>query len=104
MYRGRLWQICSGSMHLKEANPGYYKKIVEGNFIKPMASEEERENNAKRYQRIFSEIERDLARSLPRHPFYAKGMGQSIDRLRNVLRSYAQRHPQIGYCQSMVFF
>lgn len=97
-----MWQLCSGSLHLKEANPGYYNKILEGNLVKPFATNEERETNTKRYTRINNEIERDLARSLPRHPFYAKGAGQGLDRLRNVLRSYAQRCPQIGYCQSMV--
>jgi hypothetical protein len=96
--------MSSGSLYLKEANPGYYTKILEGSMPKPFSTEEDRESNKQRYVRIYSEIERDLARSLPRHPFYSKGSGQSIDRLRNVLRAYSQRRPQIGYCQSMVTF
>eukprot|EP01126_Amoeba_proteus_P063944 TRINITY_DN8888_c0_g1_i2.p1 TRINITY_DN8888_c0_g1~~TRINITY_DN8888_c0_g1_i2.p1 ORF type:complete len:952 (+),score=232.86 TRINITY_DN8888_c0_g1_i2:49-2904(+) len=55
----------------------------------------------KNYKKIFEEIERDLTRSLPRHPYYRAGKGCGVMKLRNVLRTFATHAPHIGYCQAM---
>ena len=47
----------------------------------------------------FDEIERDLKRSLPTHPLYQGENG--INKLRQVLRVFAFKHPAIGYVQGM---
>lgn len=89
-YRGKLWQFLTGSCQKMYANPGYYQDILK---CKIGASSGERELRAK------DDIERDLNRILPRHPFYLDGHG--IDKLRNVLVAYSRRGTHIGYCQAM---
>lgn len=92
-----MWQMCSGSVHKKEANPGYYHSLL----MKPVAVSDEKEK--KHQKKVREEIERDLTRSLPRHPYYKAGAGDGVRKLRNVLRAYSKRAPQIGYCQAMVY-
>jgi hypothetical protein len=85
-YRGHLWQMLSGSLHSLEANPGIYPELLM-----------QQRNNEKEE---IDQIERDITRSLPSHPFY-KGHGEGTNLIRNVLLAYSRRAPQIGYCQSM---
>eukprot|EP01130_Rhizamoeba_saxonica_P004421 TRINITY_DN1811_c0_g1_i1.p1 TRINITY_DN1811_c0_g1~~TRINITY_DN1811_c0_g1_i1.p1 ORF type:complete len:491 (+),score=97.74 TRINITY_DN1811_c0_g1_i1:1298-2770(+) len=83
IYRGKLWQFCSGSMYSMCIRPGYYSDL----------------RNSEHDEDTLSEIDRDLHRSLPKHPFYQTPQG--IIQLRNVLISYSKRNPSIGYCQAM---
>jgi hypothetical protein len=46
------------------------------------------------------DIDKDLHRSFPQHPFYQKK--ENLQPLRRVLMAYALRNPSLGYCQSMV--
>jgi len=85
--RGNLWQICSGSINRLKEQPLYYKNIVnEYKDQESLATEE---------------IERDLYRSFPEHPYYQTEKG--INSLRTVLVAYSWRNPDIGYCQAMNF-
>lgn len=84
VYRGQVWQMCTGSLHCMAAVPGYYNELKSA----------PQEN-----QRIHEEISRDLHRSLPTHRFMASQSGQT--QLQNVLLTYSKRSPHIGYAQSM---
>jgi hypothetical protein len=84
---GKLWQLCSGSYYKLVANPGYYPELL----AKKIESHE---------AETIAQIERDINRSLPFHPFYqSKEVGTTL--LRNVLLAYSRRAPHIGYCQAM---
>ncbi|KAL6076934.1 GTPase activating protein (GAP) [Balamuthia mandrillaris] len=83
--RAKMWQISSGSAYYALCHLGLYQQLLEDNKGK--------ESNAT------EEIERDLHRSLPDHPFFQTKEG--ITALRNVLTAYSWFNPQIGYCQGM---
>jgi len=87
-YRGYIWQLASGSLHRL--------KMFGGNEISRLLDHVyDNESSVPR-----KEIEKDLHRSLPRHPHFDAG-GTGIQELRRVLCAYALRNPDIGYCQSM---
>ena len=83
--RGRLWQLGSGASWRACMGVGRYWRLL------------------KQYRRHSSqpvhEIDKDLHRSLPEHPFYQTALG--IEMLRRVLTAYSWRNPHVGYCQSM---
>eukprot|EP01102_Stenamoeba_stenopodia_P004700 TRINITY_DN15020_c0_g1_i1.p1 TRINITY_DN15020_c0_g1~~TRINITY_DN15020_c0_g1_i1.p1 ORF type:complete len:570 (-),score=80.19 TRINITY_DN15020_c0_g1_i1:58-1767(-) len=85
--RGMLWQYLSGSLN---------KRSVECETdYKTLISEAQQQEKS-----IFAnDIEKDLNRSLPEHPFYHTDQG--IIALRNVLLTYATLNPDVGYSQSM---
>ena len=84
-FRAELWMNCSGAIHEKKSNPGYYTAMVEAAIKLKTVSNDE--------------IERDLHRSLPEHKAFQEDIG--IEALRRVLCAYAHRNPHIGYCQAM---
>ncbi|CAB4251887.1 similar to Saccharomyces cerevisiae YGR100W MDR1 Cytoplasmic GTPase-activating protein for Ypt/Rab transport GTPases Ypt6p, Ypt31p and Sec4p [Maudiozyma barnettii] len=83
--RGEIWELCSGSMYLRFANPGKYNRLLEDNKDKT--------------SQAIDEIEKDLKRSLPEYSAYQTPQG--IQRLRNVLTAYSWKNPDVGYCQAM---
>lgn len=83
--RGEIWELCSGSMYLRQANPGVYERILK--------------ENASKVSQAVEEIEKDLKRSLPEYSAYQTDEG--IQRLRNVLTAYSWKNPDVGYCQAM---
>lgn len=83
--RGEIWELCSGSMYLRQANPGVYQTILK--------------ENAGKVSQAVEEIEKDLKRSLPEYTAYQTEEG--IERLRNVLTAYSWKNPDVGYCQAM---
>jgi hypothetical protein len=83
--RGYVWQLSSGSMYLRMLleEDGYYGSLVAW--------------GACHHSIATDEIERDLNRSLPEHPFYKSSEG--ISSLRRVLHAYSWHNPALGYCQ-----
>jgi len=84
--RGEVWQILSGSMHYRMVKgPNYYQSLLDHNSSVPSSS--------------IDDIEKDITRSFPHHPFYQEKEG--LSRLRNVLIAYSWHNETVGYCQSM---
>eukprot|EP01102_Stenamoeba_stenopodia_P017114 TRINITY_DN6093_c0_g1_i1.p1 TRINITY_DN6093_c0_g1~~TRINITY_DN6093_c0_g1_i1.p1 ORF type:complete len:1052 (-),score=286.58 TRINITY_DN6093_c0_g1_i1:38-3193(-) len=86
MYRGLLWKHFSGATFISYASPSsYYSSLLLRFQSKDSLAKEE--------------IERDLIRSFPEHPYFQSQDG--INKLRNVLTAYSWRNPMIGYCQAL---
>ncbi|XKL61155.1 hypothetical protein PGB90_008212 [Kerria lacca] len=83
--RREVWMIFSGAENEMSGNENLYKTLVK--------------NSDNNLSTTNEEIERDLYRSLPEHPAFQSDIG--IGALRRVLKAYAVRNPQIGYCQAM---
>ena len=78
-----MWEVLSGSVYLRFANPGEYERVLETNKGRTSTSTEE--------------IEKDLHRSLPEYSAYQSEEG--IGALRRVLQAYSFKNPETGYCQ-----
>ena len=83
--RGEMWEVLSGSIYLRFANPGYYEQLLKEHEGKTSTSTED--------------IEKDLHRSLPEYAGYQSQEG--INSLRRVLQAYSFKNPELGYCQAM---
>ncbi|GAV53258.1 hypothetical protein ZYGR_0AI05420 [Zygosaccharomyces rouxii] len=83
--RGEIWELCSGSVYLRQQSPHEYQEILA-------------KNEGKTSQAV-EEIEKDLKRSLPEYSAYQTEEG--IQRLRRVLTAYSWKNPDVGYCQAM---
>ena len=48
------------------------------------------------------DIQRDIYRTFPQHPYFSKDDGNEGDKgqkaLGNILRSYSEFNPEVGYC------
>ncbi|KAL2757716.1 hypothetical protein ACRALDRAFT_1054897 [Sodiomyces alcalophilus JCM 7366] len=83
--RGEVWEMTSGSIHLRLENPTLY-----ADTLAKFAGKE---------SLAIDEIEKDLNRSLPEYPGFQDEEG--IGRLRRVLTAYSWINPDVGYCQAM---
>lgn len=83
--RGYVWQLASGSIYLRMVLEvdSYYSSLVAWSRL--------------HHSIATDEIERDLNRSLPEHPFYKTTEG--LGALRRVLHAYSWHNPALGYCQ-----
>ncbi|WVQ75931.1 hypothetical protein IAR50_005566 [Cryptococcus sp. DSM 104548] len=83
--RGELWEVMSGSIYLRYANPQTYSLLLS--------------QNAGKHSQSTDEIEKDLNRSLPEYKAYQTDEG--LAKLRRVLVAYSFRNPELGYCQAL---
>ncbi|KAI0593347.1 TBC domain protein [Biscogniauxia sp. FL1348] len=82
--RPKIWSECSGALFKRI--PGYYEDLVS------RSSEDDDPV-------VVSQIEMDINRTLTDNIFFRRGPG--VAKLSEVLRAYARRNPEVGYCQGM---
>ncbi|KAI1337245.1 TBC domain protein [Xylariaceae sp. FL0016] len=82
--RPKIWAECSGALFKRI--PGYYEDLV--------AKSNENDDPS-----VVSQIEMDINRTLTDNIFFRRGPG--VAKLNEVLRAYARRNPEVGYCQGM---
>ena len=80
--RSKVWSECSGASALRM--PTYYDELVAGH------PEDET---------IVQQIAMDIPRTLTDNIYFRQGDG--MGKLSQVLLAYAQRNPEVGYCQGM---
>jgi len=83
LHRAKIWAECSGAAALRV--PGYYHETVETDTCAD--------------QSVLSQIQADINRTLTDNVFFRTGPG--VRKLNEVLLAYAQRNPEVGYCQGM---
>jgi TBC1 domain family member 8/9 len=86
VHRRWVWAFSSGGIRKMEANPGKYRDILASVAAKQTRS-------------VLEEIDRDVPRSMPNHPYFKTET--ALTALRNVLYAYSVRAPAITYCQGM---
>ena len=86
IYRHELWPLMCGASHKLNSNAGQYSEYLASILGKPSTAA--------------NEIDKDLHRSMPSHPYYSS-QPKNLEPLRNVLLAYAARNPSVGYCQGM---
>lgn len=84
VHRPKIWAECSGA--LSKRIPGAYTDLI--------SQPSETDDSV-----IVSQIEMDINRTLTDNIFFRKGPG--VAKLNEVLRAYARRNPEVGYCQGM---
>ncbi|KAI1488852.1 TBC domain protein [Biscogniauxia mediterranea] len=82
--RPKIWAECSGA--LSKRIPGYYEDLVSRSSVDDDPV-------------VVSQIEMDINRTLTDNIFFRRGPG--VAKLSEVLRAYARRNPEVGYCQGM---
>ena len=87
--RGWAWRQVSGCFTIANENPGLYADLLAQALQSPPP-----------YMR---RINVDLARSLPRHPFFASKDSFGQPALKRVLLAFGQYERSIGYCQGINF-
>ena len=85
-YRAQAWMLLSGAAHNRDAQPQLYKRLVAASSSLPSISADA--------------IDLDVRRTFPEHARLTSGF---CDAMRRVLRAYAKRNPEVGYCQGMNF-
>ncbi|KAI0552692.1 TBC domain protein [Xylaria curta] len=82
--RPKVWAECSGALWKRV--PGYYEDLV--------SRSSEGDDPV-----VVSQIDMDVHRTLTDNIFFRRGPG--VAKLGEVLRAYARRNPEVGYCQGM---
>jgi hypothetical protein len=105
--RGILWQLMSGSLHLRLVleNESYFATLLKDNEARKAQVLEEIERVHSQIVWVCSSstdifVLQDLHRSFPEHSHYQTGKG--IPALRRVLHAYNWHNPSLGYCQGTI--
>lgn len=88
-YRNKLWKELTKVDKLLKENEGYYDKILE--VHKDQACQ------------AAQQIEMDLARTFPQHPYFNNENAPGCIKMRRILTAYSWRNPFVSYCQSLNF-
>jgi|SaaInlStandDraft_6_1057023.scaffolds.fasta_scaffold05350_2 TBC1 domain family member 2A len=83
------WIMFRGALGSDDAAKSYYLQLLQ--------------NVDDLHVDMVKQIEQDLPRTFPRHPLFKKNTGTYVEKLSRVLKSYALRNVEVGYCQSMNF-
>ncbi|KAG2487815.1 hypothetical protein HYH03_013659 [Edaphochlamys debaryana] len=83
--RAWVWPIISGSVELKaeKGGPNYYPNLLKASSMSKFAEQ----------------VELDLPRSFPGHPYLAAPEGQAA--MRRILLAFSIHNPVVGYCQGL---
>ncbi len=100
--RAYVWSLLSGAVFVRLVNAGEFA-AMRAACVEWLQRPNEPSPDA-RYRfdaNVLAEIERDVRRSLPKHPAYQGDASDAVASLRRVLVCYAARNPALGYAQSM---
>ncbi|XP_033866728.1 growth hormone-regulated TBC protein 1-like isoform X2 [Acipenser ruthenus] len=87
-HRSLIWMAASGAQAQLEQNPGYYRKLLEG----------------ERDPRLEDTIKTDMHRTFPDNVHFRKNADPCLQQtLFNVLLAYGHHNRNVGYCQGMNF-
>jgi len=87
--RREVWLGVSGAKNKMHANPGYYKALLN--------------KNQNTRTEATKQIDLDVYRTFPYHPFFMNAEGEGVSCLQRILYAYSFRNSALGYCQSMNF-
>ena len=89
--RPAAWLAISRAAEHRRQAPLLYDSVMKGKDLPHSAST----------MMAFSQIEKDLDRTFPNHPYFRSQFG--IDSLRKVLTAFVLCRPRVNYCQCMYF-
>jgi ankyrin repeat protein len=84
-FRGTLWLKCCGAQESRDENPHEYNRLLNASLERIHADQ----------------IDKDINRTMRGHIKYTTRFGKGQCMLYNVLKAYAIRDPEVGYCQGM---
>eukprot|EP01043_Picozoa_sp_COSAG02_P032498 COSAG02_NODE_2174_length_9589_cov_49.732561_2_plen_449_part_00 len=99
--RGQMWEILSGSVHLRRANVGEYEALQLRSQPSGAWQHGGGGSGGELKEETDIQIEKDLKRTFAENS--EMQTGDRIDQLRRLLRAYAVYDPVVGYCQSLNF-
>jgi hypothetical protein len=87
VFRAKVWMECMDIDRLVKQNEGYYDKILTIHVHQSCEAA--------------NQIELDLNRTFPDHPYFNSEIAPGKLQMRRVLTAYAWRNPHVNYCQSL---
>ena len=99
--RGQMWEILSGSVHMRHANVGEYEALQVRSQPGGAWEHGGGGSGGELKEETDIQIEKDLKRTFAENS--EMQTGDRIEQLRRLLRAYAVYDPVVGYCQSLNF-
>ena len=97
--RSLIWQMSSGSSFIFASHPHELREGGGSRDPSFLSYFDYLRENKDKSSASTDDIDRDLHRTLPSHPFFKTSSG--LDSLRRVLVAYSWKNPDVGYCQSL---